>query len=814
MNRKNLRYEFSAVTMLLVMAFISALFFSCRRVNAASPEITESYVGYYDQYHNDELRMHYKAKMHKVDGQKAYCISMTKSSEPGAAKEVNIKKFLPGDELVMACLAQKHIFEMDGYTANEKYMLTQCMVWYIQRDHIGDGGWRQYVSDIDMSVSEQKKFYADLEKRVKGEASRYEGQGTAWENIDVEDVQEVGILLEPTLKTGDMTLKKTSFMPEFVKGNACYSLAGAEYGVYEDSACTKSVGTFVTDKDGNTEKITVEAGTYYIKEKKASKGYLLDETVHKATVGFGDNKTISVKETPGFTDLLLLIEKLDKESQRAEAKGEASLEGAEFTVCYYDGYFEADKVPDYDSYTSAAKRKWVLKTTASKKDGNLAYLADMQNPECKAGGDAYYRVRDKDVLPLGTITIRETKAPKGYTLKNSYLENAQTKEKSTGAAVTQVLQKENGKAAQFQAGNRYKAFDQVIRGDLSLRKVNGKNDKAMAGITFQLTSKTTGESHRFVTDENGEYSTASAYIPHSLRTNKGEAGDGIWFVGTKTDAATDAAADGTAGAHVNAAGAAVDDKLGALPYDTYELCELRGEANTGAVMYRDTVTIRRDNTVVELNNIENYKIEIHTTAKGKTTGTHEITAENPAEIVDTVKCRYLEENKRYRLRGTLMVKESGEVLTDKDGEAVSAEKEFTAKSSVEEIEVLFSFDAEKLEGKNLVVFEELYEVEDTDDKTPDEGESSDKEETPDKEEETLVAEHKDIEDEGQTILVKEKPKKIVTPKDEEKVKTAKEKVKKAVETVKTGDTAKVGVCLAIMAAAFAVILFKLRKRHS
>ena len=47
---------------------------------------------------------------------------------------------------------------MEGYDASEKYMLTQCMVWYIQRDHIGDGGWRQYVSGIDMSVKEQKAF--------------------------------------------------------------------------------------------------------------------------------------------------------------------------------------------------------------------------------------------------------------------------------------------------------------------------------------------------------------------------------------------------------------------------------------------------------------------------------------------------------------------------------------------------------------------------------------------------------------------------------------------------------------------------------
>lgn len=787
MNRKNLRKEFAAVTMLSVMAFISALFFSCRLVNAAAPEITESYVGYYDQYHNDELRMHYRAKMHKVDGQRAYCISMTKSSEPGAAKEINIKKFLPGDELVMACLAQKYIFDLEGYTTNEKYMLTQCMVWYIQRDHIGDGGWRQYVSDIDMSVSEQKKFYADLEKRVKSEASRYEGQGTAWENIDVEDVQEVGILLAPILKTGDLTLKKSSAMPELVKDNQCYSLAGAEYGVYADSACTKLVGTLITDKDGNAKKITVEAGTYYVREQKASKGYLLDEKVYTVSVGYGDTQTVAVKEIPGFTDAALLIEKIDKESLSGKAKGEASLAGAEFTVCYYDAYYDENNVPDYDSYTSGAKRKWIMKTVESKEGGETIYLADMQNSGCKAGGDEYYRVGEKNVLPLGTLTIQETKAPKGYTLKDAYLENAETKERKDSLMTTQIIQREDGKAAQFEAGNYFEAANQVIRGDLSLRKVNGKNDKAMAGVTFCLTSKTTGESHCFVTDENGAYSTSSSFIPHSYRTNGGGQGDGIWFAGRRTDE--------DAGEGMAEKGMAADDNLGALPYDVYEICELSGEANTGSVMYRDTVTIHKDHTVVELNNIENYQIEIRTTAKGRATGTHEIDPTNPAEIVDTVKCRYLEENKRYRLFGTLMVRESGEVLTDENGKAVTAEKVFDAKASEEEMDVVFSFDASKLAGRHLVVFEELYEV-------------ADEEEA---EEETLIAEHKDIEDEGQTIRVKEKPDKTV-PEEEDRVKTAKEKVKTAVGTVKTGDTANGGVLLAVMMAALGAAAVAIRKK--
>ena len=67
----------------------------------------------------------------------------------------------------------------------------------------------------------------------------------------------------------------------------------------------------------------------------------------------------------------------------------------------------------------------------------------------------------------------------------------------------------------------------------------------MAGVAFKLTSRTTGESHIFVTDKNGEYSTSSSFIRHSNDTNKGEAGSGIWFGGGK-----------------DVAGAPVDDDAG------------------------------------------------------------------------------------------------------------------------------------------------------------------------------------------------------------------------------------------------------------
>lgn len=375
MKRKKLIWRAAAIVLIFAMALDFVPLFGAFEARAASHKIMEKYVGYYKQYHNGELQMKYRAKMHMLDGKLAYCVHMEKQSDAGAAKEISIKKYLPGNELVMACLARKHIFDMDKYTKAEKYMLTQCMVWFIQRKHIGDGGWRQYVCDIDMSVSKQKKFYSDLEKKVKDEAPAYEGHGTAWRNVDVPDMQEVAVLMAPTLKTGELLLKKVSSGPELVKNNQCYSLSGAEYGIYTDAACTKSAGTLKTDVNGNTGAATLPIGKYYVKETKVSKGYELDPTVYPVTVGFGDKKTLTVKEVPGHVLLNLRLKKLDAETLDAAGQGGASLAGAEFTVCYYDGFFTEEDLPDYDAYESEAKRKWTVKTVEKEEDGGTVYCA-------------------------------------------------------------------------------------------------------------------------------------------------------------------------------------------------------------------------------------------------------------------------------------------------------------------------------------------------------------------------------------------------------------------------------------------------------
>ena len=103
------------------------------------------------------------------------------------------------------------------------------------------------------------------------------------------------VLLKPS--TGKLQLTKVSGNASGVSGNASYKLSGAKYGIYSDSGCKKLVKTIRT---GTNAKVVVSlnTGTYYIKETAPSLGYGLDKTVHKVTIGAGSTSNVTSTEPP------------------------------------------------------------------------------------------------------------------------------------------------------------------------------------------------------------------------------------------------------------------------------------------------------------------------------------------------------------------------------------------------------------------------------------------------------------------------------------------------------------------------------------
>ena len=151
------------------------------------------------------------------------------------------------------------------------------------------------------------------------------------------------------------------------------------------------------------------------------------------------------------------------------------------------------------------------------------------------------------------------------------------------------------------------------------------------------------------------------------------------------------------------------------------------------------MVVSRNKVVVNLGTLtDDYEpeITIHTTAADKVTGEKSIVAGKNVTIVDTVTLDGLKKGTKYQLKGWQMVKsENAQLLID--GKLVENDYTFTAKKSEMEVEVSYTFNASALSGKELVTFEELYDL-----SNPDEP--------------IKVAEHKDIKDDGQTVKIEER----------------------------------------------------------
>lgn len=275
---------------------------------------------------------------------------------------------------------------------------------------------------------------------------------------------------------------------------------------------------------------------------------------------------------------------------------------------------------------------------------------------------------------------------------------------------------EDGKIVDL-TGTDTSIYNQVKRGDLEGVKIGAGTHQRLAGVPFRITSKTTGESHIIVTDDNGQFSTSSDWASHKNNTNAGKTSeDGIWF-GTSEP----------------------DDSKGALIYDTYIIEELRCEGNKGFELIPPfEIVVSRNNVTVDLGTLtDEYEKEIfiHTTATGKD-GEKSIVAGKEVTIIDTVTLDGLEKGTKYQLKGWQMLKEeNAELLID--GQRVENSYTFTADDEEMKVEISYTFNASDLGGQNLVTFEELYDLSNED-------------------EPVKVAEHKDIDDEGQTVLITER----------------------------------------------------------
>ena len=500
-----------------------------------------------------------------------------------------------------------------------------------------------------------------------------------------------------TLHKGYLTLHKDSSNKTLTDANDCYSLAGAEYGVYTDSNCSNKVATLTTNASGNANTVSLNPGRYYVKETKAPKGYFTDSQVYTADVSGANRESspvkLSVSDNPANDPIAMLLGKYDGQKTYNGAgnlpQGSATLAGAEFTVDYY-------ATLDYKSYDDLKKadiestRSWTFKTDAN----GFSYF----DTEHFVSGDAFfYNGQNNICIPRGTVVIRETKAPAGY-VKSDDVSFQKIQENPTTDAVRTY--------------NVPKVAEQVYRSDIEFTKKADNGSAHLAGVPFKVTSLTTGESHIAVTDENGYFSSASSWNAHDSNTNandwaltasgtidstKLDANAGFWF-------GNNSVLDGN-GTTATSDAVKADNKLGALPFDTYSVEELRCSANEGYALINTTVTVTRDAKTIDLGTFDDPEPEIHTTAYDASDSDHYVGV-GTVKISDKVEYSHLVAGKTYTVIGELHDAATGDAVTV-NGQAITAEKTFTAEDSAGSVILDYTFDSYDLKGKTLVVYETL-----------------------------------------------------------------------------------------------------------
>lgn len=532
----------------------------------------------------------------------------------------------------------------------------------------------------------------------------------------------------------------------------------------------KEEAVLTTNEDGSTNILTLARGIYYVKEIQASPGYSLNPEVILIDIRSAYQSQpymIETTEEPLMAQAKVRIRKQDSEGitmvctdehgEEQPGIGGASLEGAVFKVSYYKAYYQTKELlPD----TSDAV--WYISTGYDPADQNYEAVLDEDHLAAGYTSSSFYHDKNGQIaIPLGTVVVSEVQAPTGYQTiaQAGYMED-QGGIAEQNAVIMQIRGKdddEDGNADHAHIyvrnghsdANPYSPYvllqeeapiichEGIDRGDVSFTKTDLKSGREMAHVFFRITSSS-GESHIICTDDRGYYSSKAAAHSHNtnawdsyydpdgrylgpedpeelLRQLKLMGNCGTWFYGTPDPARRDPRL--------------INDERGALRYDgSYMIEELPGPYNRGKQLISKTFCIDEEGVMKWIGNIANIDIpEIHTLEWDQYSGNHSSAAspDFESQIIDRVTYANLPEEHVYTVKGILMeLQEDGSVtgpLLKEDGSTIQAYAVFeTPKSSYTAIpyvngtvDVEYHFYGDDYAGRRFVIYEYLFDGEDT-----------------------------------------------------------------------------------------------------
>ena len=526
-----------------------------------------------------------------------------------------------------------------------------------------------------------------------------------------------------------VTLTKTSADVKITNGNANYSLEGAVYYVYKDVNIPdypywnyKPYATFTTDANGHAElSKKLENGNYVTIEQVAPLGYTLDTSVHRFSVN-GKSTDISVVDDPSA--VTLTVTKKDSDTNNSVAAGNASLAGAVYRVSYLQDGSEVHK----DITTNSSGRA-VLK-------GIPIGQIKVQEISSPLGYKLDPIVHIYNVAPHEVTSVEFELEPADFTEEVMKGQIALHKQYET----LDDLAEEQG--AEFdvylKSAGSFDAAKETERDHITTGADGMATTKDLPYGTYVVHQTKGGNGRQLVADfdvsisEDGKvYSYDLVNIQKNaqlkiVKTSEDGVVEGIHFRVTRLE-------DNYSAEYVtNAAGEILTetlpiyaDKDGATKYQ-YKVEELDTKETFGYQLPDSQIVELSEGEIASVS-FHNKPIEIGT--KATVEGEKEVDPLDKVTLTDTVSYTGLVPGKEYKVTGVLMDKETGEKLLV-DGKEITAETVFVPETKNGSVDVTFIFDATGLHGKEIVVFEDLYR------------------------ENVLLATHADINDEGQTVKIK------------------------------------------------------------
>lgn len=449
---------------------------------------------------------------------------------------------------------------------------------------------------------------------------------------------------------------------------------GIQFGVYSDKACTAQVATLTINVSGDSEKIKLPIGTYYIKETTTCDNYQKNDQVYniEITKNNKESQNAVLLEAKNYTEwqAQLNITKSNKDYRT----GPYDFSDVTFVINYYDGEYELDSLPTNPT------RSWTIKLDSENK-------ASLDEEHLVEGSDDLYYVNGEVRIPCGTITVEEVSMNKAFN-KSGYVVTDKDGKEVIGKYLTHV-EAQNGEITIGSGLGDLSVTNQVYRADLDFTKQDDKGNN-LANIPFEIINDETGESHIIYTDENGYASTKA--VAHSQNTNantseSGSSENGIWF-GDQDK---------------------VDDNSGALPYGSYTINELSCENNKNTDLVEGIkVVVGESNETISLGTVIDNTPQLQTFASDKETGDRVVAANAKSTITDKVILSNFTEGREYDIKADLhkISADGTETIVDTKTQKVTFSPDEDGMQYV-----YFDFDVDTTdyaEGDKYVVTEKAY----------------------------------------------------------------------------------------------------------